>query len=77
LALVGRLSKRLLLTSNTTPAALFRAIEKFRPTLVIDEADSFFGENEELRGLINSGPTRETAYTLRVVGEDHEPHVVV
>jgi putative DNA primase/helicase len=73
LAIVGRLVKRRLLSSNTTPAALFRAIEKFQPTLVIDEADSFFGQNEELRGIINSGHTRETAFTLRTVGDELEP----
>jgi hypothetical protein len=73
LAIVGRLVKRRLLSSNTTPAALFRAIEKFQPTLVIDEADSFFGQNEELRGIINSGHTRESAFTLRTVGDELEP----
>jgi putative DNA primase/helicase len=38
-----------------------------------DEADSFFAQDEMLRGLINSGHTRETAFTLRTVGEDLEP----
>jgi putative DNA primase/helicase len=52
---------------------VFRTIEKFTPTLIIDEADSFLGENEELRGLINSGHTRKTAFVVRTVGDDHEP----
>jgi putative DNA primase/helicase len=73
LAVIGRLVKRRLLTSNTTTAALFRAIEKFQPTLIVDEADTFFAQNEELRGIINSGHTRDAAYTLRIVGEDLEP----
>ena len=41
--------------------------------MLIDEADSFFKENEQLRGLINSGHTRQSAYVIRTVGDDHEP----
>ena len=41
-------------------AALFRAIEKLKPTLLLDEADAIFGkrkarEREDLRGLSNAG----------------------
>jgi putative DNA primase/helicase len=60
-------------TSNISPPAMFRSIEKFQPTLIIDEADAFFSENEDLRGIINSGHTRPTAYVIRTVGDDHEP----
>jgi len=31
--------------------ALFRTIEKYSPTLLIDEGESFLRENEELRGI--------------------------
>jgi putative DNA primase/helicase len=64
---------RVLLSSNATPAAIFRAIELWKPTLLIDEADTILPGNEELRGILNSGHTRRTAYVLRTVGEDHEP----
>lgn len=30
-------------------------------------------ENEELRGLLNCGHTRESAYVVRTVGDDHMP----
>ena len=73
LDVIGRLSRRSLLASNVSPAAVFRMIEASSPTLVIDEADSFLKENEELRGVINSGHTRTTAYVIRCVGEDFEP----
>jgi len=43
------------------------------PTLLIDEADSFLKDNEELRGAINSDHTRQSAYVIRCVGDDHEP----
>jgi len=72
LEVIGRLSRRNLFASNISPAATFRVIEAKSPTLLIDEADTFFRENEELRGVINSGHTRATAYVIRTVGDDHE-----
>jgi hypothetical protein len=73
LSLLGRLVHRPLTASNISPAALFRAIDAWKPTLLIDEADAFMKENEELRGLINCGHTRDSAYIVRVVGEDFTP----
>lgn len=73
LTLLSKLTSRTLSASNITPAALFRVIEAVQPTLVIDEADSFIKENEELRGIVNSGHTRATAFVIRTVGDDHEP----
>ena len=35
----------------------------------------FLKDNEELRGIINSGHTRELAYVIRNVGDDHEPRM--
>ena len=62
-----------MVASNITPAALFRVIDAWGPSLMIDEADSFMRENEELRGILNSGHTRDSAYTVRVVGDGHTP----
>lgn len=59
--------------SNISPAAFFRTIEKYQPTLLVDEADTFLKDNEELRGVLNSGHTRATAFVVRVQGDDHEP----
>jgi len=52
LNLIGKVCCRPLVASNISPAAVFRVIEAHHPTLLIDEADSFFRENEELRGVI-------------------------
>jgi hypothetical protein len=60
-------------TCNITPAAFFRVVEKYRPCLLIDEADTFLANNDEIRGFLNSGHTRGNAFTLRCVGDDHEP----
>jgi putative DNA primase/helicase len=55
--------------SNVSTAAIFRAIEHWQPSLLIDEADTFLGGNEEMRGIINSGHRRSGAFVLRVDGE--------
>jgi putative DNA primase/helicase len=72
LDVLGELVGRPLPTSNATTAAIFRTIEKAKPTLLIDEADTFLGENEELRGVLNSGH-RRGGQILRTVGDDQEP----
>src|ERR1700745_2384444 len=41
-------------TSNATVSAIFRIIERDTPTLLIDEADTFLKENDELRGILNT-----------------------
>jgi putative DNA primase/helicase len=63
------------LASNITAAALFRYIEAVRPTLLIDEADSFAKDNEELRGVLGSGHTKVAANVIRTVevGGEHKP----
>jgi putative DNA primase/helicase len=61
------LTPRSELASNITAAALFRYIEEVRPTLLVDEADSFVKDNEELRGILNCGHTRAAANVIRTV----------
>jgi putative DNA primase/helicase len=59
-------------TSNASVAAVFRIIEMAAPSLLIDEADTFLKENDELRGILNTGHRRGGQVT-RTVGDDHEP----
>jgi putative DNA primase/helicase len=73
LEIIAKLLPRPLSTSNVTASVIFRVIEKMHPSLLIDEADSFMRENEELRGIVNSGHRRDSATVLRNVGDDHEP----
>lgn len=73
LIVLGALVPRRLFASNVTPAVLFRTIEKYSPVLLIDEADTFVRDNDELRGVLNSGHTRTTAVAIRAVGDDHDP----
>lgn len=57
--------------SNVTAAAVFRGVEKYRPTLLIDEADTFLRDKDELRGVLNSGH-RHNGRVVRIVGQEHE-----
>jgi putative DNA primase/helicase len=63
------------LASNISASALFRYVEDVRPTLLIDEADSFVKDNEELRGILNSGHTKAAAHVIRnvEVNGEHKP----
>jgi len=58
---------------NISPAAIYRAIEKWRPSLLIDEADTFLKNNEEVAGVINSGHTKPSAFVIRCDGDNNEP----
>jgi putative DNA primase/helicase len=71
--LVGALVPRPLPSSNITAAVLFRAVQAYSPTLLVDEADTFIKAREDLKGVINSGHTRAQAYALRCDGESNEP----
>lgn len=72
LDVIGALVPKKLMVANAKIASLFRAIEMVRPTLLLDEADTFINGDEELRGIINAGHRKDGA-VLRSVGEDYEP----
>src|SRR5262249_19350632 len=75
LILIYFLTPRSELAANITASSLFRYIEELRPTLLIDEADSFVKDNEELRGILNSGHTKAAANIIRNVeiNGEHKP----
>ena len=72
-SMLEQLVRRPLPTANATPAVIFRAIEQWHPTLLMDEAETYVKGKDELRGILNSGHTRSTAFVLRTVGEDYVP----
>ena len=48
---------RSLVCAGISEAALFRVVEKYEPTIIVDEADVLLLENEPLRAVINAaGP---------------------
>lgn len=67
--------RRTLKADNISASGIFRTVESLAPlTLLIDEADSFLVENDELRGVLNSGFERSGA-VIRVVETrgEHQP----
>jgi putative DNA primase/helicase len=66
LGILSKLVNRPVAAANISSSAFFRVIEEMQPTLLIDEADTFLRGNEELRGILNAGYTRETAYVIRM-----------
>jgi putative DNA primase/helicase len=84
LKVIGWLTPRALSASTLTAALVYRVVEQFKPTLIIDEADTFLvrstgnggaTSNEELRGVLNCGHDRFAGGALRLVpvGDQFEP----
>ncbi len=75
LTVLGKLAPRTAQASSISSSVLFRMIEANKPTLFVDEIETVLCENEELRGLLNAGHTRDSAYVWRSVakGDDFEP----
>jgi putative DNA primase/helicase len=65
---------RPLKTDNITVASIFRLVEKWHPTVLLDEFDTYFkGESaEQMRGLLDSGYAQDGEF-IRTVGDDFEP----
>ena len=74
LSLVRFLVPRPLFIVEISSAVLYRAIEKWTPTLIVDEADVIFKQNPELRAVVNSGWTRGMGVP-RCHPETHEPEI--
>ena len=73
LTVLFKLSRKALTTANMRSATLFRIAEKWQPSIMIDEADTFIKTDEEMSGLINAGHTRDSSFAWRLVGDNHEP----
>jgi sulfur transfer protein SufE len=77
LEVISHFVYRPLSAASSSASFLFRAIELWQPTILIDEADTFIKDNDELKGLVNAGHTRANAYVGRTVavGDGHEPRL--
>ena len=75
-ALMARICYRPLPASNASLSALFRAVEHWGPTILIDEADTFFRDQAELAGMVNAGYKRG-GFVLRseASGDSYEPRM--
>ena len=73
LSLIGFLVPRALVCVEISEATLFRGIEMWQPTIIVDEADVILINNEPLRSVVNSGWTRGSCVP-RCIGDDNTPH---
>jgi hypothetical protein len=58
LRVLDGLVRRPLLASHYTTAVIARLMDKYRPTLLIDEADTFLHGNAGMTGILNAGHLR-------------------
>jgi putative DNA primase/helicase len=66
---------RALMASSISSSAVFRAVDLWRPSLILDEADRLPKDSEDLIAVINAGHMRRTAFVIRnvPVGDGYEP----
>jgi putative DNA primase/helicase len=72
MGVIGFMVRRAILSVSISPGALYRSIEKWNPSFVIDEADEAFENNPELRSVVNSGWTRGQG-VMRCDPDTNEP----
>lgn len=64
LDIIHNLAHRSVYTTNLSTAVAFRVIELYRPTLLVDEMDTFITQLPDLVGILNSGH-KKGAYVYR------------
>jgi putative DNA primase/helicase len=64
LTVLRPLVRRPLIATSVSTSVIYRAIEQYQPTLVLDEVDAWMRENEEMRAVLCGGTTRSTARVL-------------
>jgi len=69
--IIAELVPRPLNVMNASTASLYRVISARLPTLLIDEADTFFSGKSELAGILNSG-YKQDGNVIRQSGKNYE-----
>jgi putative DNA primase/helicase len=69
--IIAELVPRPLNVMNASTASLYRVISSRLPTLLIDEADTFFSGKSELAGILNSG-YKQDGNVIRQTGKSYE-----
>jgi hypothetical protein len=78
LSLISYLAPRALASVEISKAALYRSIQLWQPSFIIDEFDNVLvakdGDKAELRSVINSGHTRGQG-VIRCITDEHRPEL--
>jgi hypothetical protein len=54
--------QRLLVAGRVSAAYIYRAIDKLRPTFIVDESQAIFRKSPDVEDIFNAGHVRSTAY---------------
>ena len=69
---ISRLVPKPLSAANITSATVFRAIDEWSPTMLIDESDTFISDKSELRGVLNSGHNESQAFVVPTADSEED-----
>ena len=65
LTFLARLCRAVFAASNMSDAAIYRCIKQEKPTLLMDEADTYLMKNKAMIGILNSGYKMKTGFVVR------------
>jgi Protein of unknown function (DUF3631) len=71
LRLLNKIVRRPKRAGSISPPALFRAVEQFQPTILLDETEKYIEHGSDLHALLNEGHAKGGT-VLRVLGEKLE-----
>ena len=71
LRLLSHIVRRAKRAGSISPSALFRTIEQFQPTVLLDETEKYIEHGSDLHALLNEGHCKGGT-VLRVLGEKLE-----
>jgi hypothetical protein len=76
LSVLSYLAPRAIASVDISDAALYRTIQRWQPSFIIDEFDTVLAseEKQELRSIINSGHVRGQG-VIRCIGDDKTPEL--
>ena len=76
LSVLSYLTPRAIASVDISDAALYRTIQRWQPSFIIDEFDTVLAseEKQELRSIINSGHVRGQS-VIRCIGDDKTPEL--
>lgn len=66
LSLFERVVNKPMAFNNITQAVLYRVMERFNPTLLVDEIDTSLKTKDELLGIVNAGYSRHASKVPRI-----------
>lgn len=74
LGVLEHLVHRPVVAANMSAAYLYHMIERYMPTMLIDEGDTFLRKGSDLTGIINSGHTQISGYVGKMSGGQPKTH---